>query len=484
MSSNRQNTQLTDFFECSQKPCGLSRREFISSCAACAAGLIAFPALSFGVGESESKAQKAKVCLVFTHEPPTNATWPNIGYDYEGRKKQLIKQLGNKCPNIEFVPVSVKNSNEAAAVVENNKGVDGYLVYMLGIWTGAPQVIADSGKPTIFVDDLYAGSGEFLVAYSTAQRKGQKVTGVSSSDFDDVIESVKCFECIKKLQSSVMLRVGGGWGCTPEAIESQLGTKVIFVPFEELEKLYGQADKQKAKKFAAQWIKNAEKVVEPSREEVEKSGAMYLAMKELMSRHSAQAITINCLGGFYGGKISAYPCLGFCQLNDDGLVGGCESDIRSAITMLIMTYLTGRPGYISDPVIDTSKKQIIYAHCVAPTKVFGPKGPSNPYHIRDHSEDRKGAAIRSILPLEKMTTTLEFDPDKKAVIIHQAKAVANIDEDKACRTKLAAEVVGDIDKLFKYWDQWGWHRVTYYGDLKRPVSHLANLLGYEIIEEA
>src|SRR5574337_693990 len=36
----------------------------------------------------------------------------------------------------------------------------------------------------------------------------------------------------------------------------------------------------------------------------------------------------------------------------------------------------GRPGYISDPVIDTSKNQIIYAHCVAPTKVFGPGGPT------------------------------------------------------------------------------------------------------------
>jgi hypothetical protein len=63
------------------------------------------------------------------------------------------------------------------------------------------------------------------------------------------------------------------------------------------------------------------------------------------------------------------------------------------------TMTNGRPGYISDPVIDTSKRQIIYAHCVASNKVFGPHGGSNPFRIMTHSEDRSGASVRSILPV-------------------------------------------------------------------------------------
>ena len=52
--------------------------------------------------------------------------------------------------------------------------------------------------------------------------------------------------------------------------------------------------------------------------------------------------------------------------------------------MVAVTTLTeGRPGYISDPVIDTSKRQIIYAHCVASNKAFGPKGAANPYRDPD-----------------------------------------------------------------------------------------------------
>ena len=179
--------------------------------------------------------------------------------------------------------------------------------------------------------------------------------------------------------------------------------------------------------------------------------------------------------------MAAYPCLGFFQLNNDGLVGACEADLESATTMLLMTYLTARPGYISDPVIDTSKNQIIYAHCVAPNKVYGPEGPDNPYDIRDHSEDRKGAAVQSLMPLGEMTTSLKLVPWEKKVVLHQAKTVENIHEDRACRTKLAAEPP-DARKLMKNW-KYGWHRVTVYGDWKVRVETAAALLGFEVEEE-
>jgi hypothetical protein len=467
----------------------ISRRCFLGGCAACAAGLASVSAIGLGramAQESQSGPEKARVRIFFTHKPSTNATWPNIGYDYDGRKKALLEKLQNSCTGIEFLPVTAGSVQKAREILTKDKdeNIDGYVVYMVGIWTSVPQEVMKSGRPTILVDDLYGGTGEFLTAYSEAKRLNLNVTGVSSSRLEDVVEAVKCFECIKKLRSSAILRVGTGFGCTEKGVQDVFGTKVIPVKYEQLNDAYVGADKAEVKKWADKWISEAEKVVEPSREEIEKSGAMYLAMKKLMDENKAQAITVNCLGGFYGGKIKAYPCLGFFQLNNDGLVGACESDLKSTITMLIMGYLTGRPGYISDPVIDTSKNQIIYAHCVGMNKVYGPGGKANPYHIRNHSEDRKGAAVRSLMPLGEMTTSLEFDPDKKEIIIHRAKTVENIDEDKACRTKLAAEPVGDMNKLLRYWDTWGWHRVTYYGDLSRPVEHIAALLGFKIIEEA
>ena len=115
------------------------------------------------------------------------------------------------------------------------------------------------------------------------------------------------------------------------------------------------------------------------------------------------------------------------QLNNEGLTGVCEADLDSTITQLLIRYLTGRPAYVSDPVIDTATNQIIYAHRVATNKVYGPDGLSNP------------------LPLGEILTTIKVSVTNKAFSIHQEESVANVEEDKACRTKLAAEV--DVEKI-------------------------------------
>ena len=506
--------------------CRMTRRSFLGACAAAGAGAFSLDAVKAGSAEG---AAKARVRLVFTHVPSTGPIWPYMGFDFDRRKKELSEKLAAALPEIEFLPATAMNANEAKKVLAGDKDVDGYLVYVVGFWSGAPQVIAAAGKPTLMVDDLYGGSGEFLVAYAGARRAGQKVAGVSSSRFDDVVDAARCFgmlkrgatadgfvaactdkrkkgtpragdtackpdavktldvaECISKLRRKRLLVVGGGWGMPAigKAVESVLGIQLIPVDFTELHSAFERVDPDEARRWADAWSSAAEKIMEPSEEEIRASAAMYVAMLEILKRYEAQGITINCLNGFYGGQLKAYPCLGYTEMNDHGVVGSCEGDIKSAVTMLAIATLTGRPGYISDPVIDTSRNQIIYAHCVAPTRVFGPEGMKNPYHIRSHSSDNKGAAVRSLMPEGYMTTTLSIRCQSKQILLHQGKSVDNIDDDKACRSKLAVEVKGDMEKLLTYWDLWGWHRVTFYGDLKGQVQEFAKALGMTVIEEA
>jgi L-fucose isomerase-like protein len=257
------------------------------------------------------------------------------------------------------------------------------------------------------------------------------------------------------------------------------------IAFAELNEAWKEADRDEASAIADRWESTAALVEGVSREILEQSAAMYLAQKTVLRRHDANAITINCLGGFYGGHIHAYPCLGFHELLNEGLIGACECDVRSTATMVAMTTLTnGRPGYISDPVIDTAKRQIIYAHCVASNRPFGPDGKANKFQILTHSEDRQGASVRSLLPVGYLTTTMEIAQDRKELLLHRGKTMANDPDDRACRTKLAAEPIGDIEKLFTMWDRWGWHRVTYYGDLREPAYALAEAIGWKVVEEA
>ncbi len=462
----------------------VNRRDFLAGCAGCTAAAYA-PTLAAGTALAAERAPlianaKPRVRLIFTHIPSEKESWPNKGYNYDKRKQELLKRLTEACPNTEFLPVTAQTAADAKKILAEDRDIDGYVNYLVGCWTGATGEICASGRPAILVDDLYAGTGEFLTQYAAARRKGLKVVGVSSTRFEDVVAAIKTFEALKQMQNSVILDVNErDLGEIAKAIEATYGTKVHKISSEEINESYRRADRAQAHEAAERWVAEARAIIEPSREEIEKSGIIYIGMRDLMKQHQAQAVTVDCLTLFYGGKLPAYPCMGFFQFNNDGLVGACEADLESTSTMLLMTYLVGRPGYISDPVIDTSLSRIIYAHCVASSKVFGPAGSSNPYDIRSHSEDRKGACVRSLMPLGEIVTTLEFNPLKKEVIIHQGKTVENVDEDKACRTKLAAEV-RDVDKLLSEWDRWGWHRVTVFGDHKRTVETASTLLGFKV----
>ena len=454
--------------------------------------------------------------------------WPNIGFNFGPVMERINSELAQQCSEFKFVSSMAKEPQEAEKILEQDKSasIDGYLVYQMNCWNKIVPTIATSGKPVLYADFQYAGSGGFLVYTADFLRKNAANVGfVASSRMEDLIAAVKCFEivkkggsaadfvaatkqvriqqtpqkgdltckaddlktlsseeCLRRMKESRILAVRDQNSGTSEPI---MGIPMEQVSFGEVNEAWKSADKDETRTIADRWQNSATRVIDVSRETLETSAAMYLGMKTVLKKHAANAITINCLGGFYGGHIHAYPCLGFHELNNEGLIGACECDVRSTATMVAFTTLTkGRPGYISDPVIDTSKRQIIYTHCVASNKVFGPQGPANPFTIMTHSEDRQGASVRSIMPVGYMTTTLEIAPDRKQILFHQAKTVGNDPDDRACRTKLCGEPIGDIEKLFTMWDNWGWHRVTYYGDLKQPVQDLAHLLGFEIVEEA
>jgi hypothetical protein len=508
----------------------MTRRRFLAAGGAACAGAAALWMPRGLLHAAEGGKAKTRVRIVHSLHgaQQTGPDWPNKGFDFQPVMDRVGAELAKRCEGFEFLSSLATGPEQATKILEEDKaaGIDGYLVYQMNCWNRVVQTIADSGKPVLYADFQYGGSGGFLVYTAGFLRaKTPNVGFVASSRIEDLAEAVKCFALVKKggsisdfVAATAKTRIErtpkpGDQACKPDKLESLsaqeclrrfkdakilavhgqdsgpadpvMGIPMEYVSFAEVNDAWKAADKDESRAVADRWQKSAAKVVDVSRETLETSAAMYLGMKAVLKKRGANAITVNCLGGFYGGHIHAYPCLGFHELNNEALVGACECDVRSTATMVALTTLTqGRPGYISDPVIDTSKRQIIYAHCVASNKAFGPKGEANAFEILTHSEDRQGASVRSILPLGYMTTTVEFDQGRKEILFHRGKAVANDPDDRACRTKLAVEPVGDIEKLFGAWDQWGWHRVTCYGDLKEPIFAMADQMGWKVVEEA
>ncbi len=501
----------------------LSRRAFVKGCgtALAAAGGLA-PAASLA---AESPTRRVRVALAFLSRE--GAGWPYPSYDIHAREKEILGLLKTGCPAVEFVPVAVRSKDDVQKAVAMKDKVDGYLVYCLTLsWslTEAIKTIGKLGKPTIVADEYLGGSGSFLVGYSALCRQGGSAAGVATTRMRDLVTVARCFadlepgttpeaftahceqvyrktfaatgemkciddpvrltdtsECLDRFKKSRFLIVGRGKSGQEEDF---LGAKGIYVGFEEFKDLCEKADQDEANAWADRWTKTADKVVEPKIEPIRKAGAVYLATLALLKRYDTDTVTMNCLGGFGKGQLPAYPCLGFMELMDDGGQGVCEAMPNDTLSMLMARILTGRPGFVSDPVLDTSKNQIVYAHCVATTKAFGPKGRSNKFRIRTlHDHDPRGCCAQSFLPEGYMTTSFRASRERKELIIHQAKAVGNLDADRGCRTQLVGEVRGDIGKLFRHWDTFGWHRVTVYGDVREPLVEFGKALGLKIIEE-
>lgn len=507
--------------------CGISRRGFLAGCATCV-GAMAIPTTGTIAVAAEPKKKRIRVLYSLHADVQARPDWPNVGFDFTPVMERMTGALSSGCPEIEFIPTTATGSEQAQAILEKDKSakIDGYIVLQMNCWNPVVQTMVTSGKPVLYADFLYGGSGGFLVYSAGFLRQGTPNFGfIGSSRFGDVVEAAKCFLTVKKadefatavaqvriartqapgsqackpdeldllspsqwqakMKESKILTVGGeGWR-GPKSVIEELGVQVIEIPYAEINDAWKVADKEKASEVADTWEKKAAKIAGVSRETLETSAAMYLGQKAVLKKHGADAITMNCLGGFYGGHIHAYPCLGFHELCNEGLVGACECDLVSTATMVALKNLTGgRTGFISDPVMDIAKRQIIYAHCVASNRAFGPEGTENPWEILTHSEDRQGASVRSLLPIGYMTTTVELAAFCKELLFHRGKAVDNIIEDRACRTKLAVEPDGDMEKLFTQWDRFGWHRVTVYGDLKEPLFEIARMLKWKITEEA
>jgi len=510
----------------------MSRRRFLGDCAVCAgaAGLMAAPSWAKAGAPAKAAGVKLRLRVLYSLHGPVQdrPDWPNIGFDFRPVMEKFNAELAGRFPSTVFLPALASGPEEAQKILDSDKSapVDGYIVFQMNCWNRVVQTAAATGKPVLYVDFPFAGSGGFLVYTAAFLRAGTRNVGfVASPRPNDLFDAVRAFEQAKAAgpgfdfaaaaAESRVARTPGPWdiagkpdrlavlptaetvrlikGATllavrddkPGPATSVMGVPVLQIPFAEVNDAWAAADKDEARTIADRWGKTAAVVSGVSRDELANSAAMYLGMKDVLKKRGAHGITVNCLGGFYGGHIHAYPCLGFHELNNEGLVGGCECDVTSAAAMTAFGLMAkGRPGYISDPVLDTSTRHIIYAHCVASNKVFGPRGPVNPFEILTHSEDRKGASVRSILPTGYMTTSVQLSEARKEILFHQGKAVGNDPEDRACRTKLVAEPLGDFEKLFTKWDEWGWHRVTFFGDLKESVRALADVIGWKVVEEA
>lgn len=444
---------------------------------------------------------KTKVKIVVPVERPGEPCWPCVDYDYDKELNRVLEPIIGMNPNIEFTVTKYTEKEQAVSDYEQDlKVYNGILVLMMTCWKGIElfyaEKLKEGGLPLIIADVPYCGSGSMLTNTSPYVRENNlPVPLISSLDYSDVAKAVNLIRVIHLMKETTILVVtdreakssGLVFSKHQEEIAKLWGCKFVTKTASDFNEHYSKVDLEKAQQIAQMWQNDAADTLEPSEEDLIDSAKIYLALEEMRKETGAHSVTVDCLGLSYAGNYSdqkrMYPCLSHYEMLKHDIVAVCEADLDATVTSLITLYLTGRQGFVSDPVIDTSSNQVIYAHCVACDKVYGCSDSRRcKVYLRSHAEDKKGASVQAIFPAgEKLTTVIthSYNPEKVAGI-HSAFSVGNVGGDEGCRSKLAA--VTETEKVLHNWLH-GWHRVTVFGDYRKQFEMLFKMKNIKVIEE-
>ena len=474
----------------------MNRREFLGASAA-GAGAVLLGTRLAGISGAAGKEKDWPPTLppVKIHKVFVGAVggWPKPDLDVKSEIAMLEDHLAKterKLGDVKFVGGEwVQSPEEAAKVAEKFSEADGVLAFNLTcIVESVIAPILDAGYPTVVFSQPYSGHDWSKIC--KLPKTGKKVVLLATSNYDEITELAGVMRVAPQLRQTRIIHIGNQWGTTlSPKLREKFGVEVVQIEYDRFQKVYDSIDDKLVEAETKEWIRGADKVIEPSRDDIRNASRVYFTMKQLITEEKARAITINCLGGFpldqYG-----YQCLGFSKLNDQGIVAACEADMDSALTMLIFGYAFGVPGFISDPVFDTSTNTVIHAHCVSATKMDGPNGPRCPYDIRNHLERYKGAALRVKYRVGQPITCAKLI-NLETMLISTGKIIGSPDVDRACRSKMATRVANARKML----DNWGGgvveggmvehlHRVLFYGDHLQNIKNLGVLMGLKVIEEA
>jgi hypothetical protein len=469
---------------------GISRRTFLGSAAAAVAvargvSLKAAPEAAMRATAAPADRQPpARILTLYLAKPIP--TWPRPDFQPQDdiRRIRPVLEGFQARPELAvnfFGHELLRVPDDLGRVQPALQEADGLVVFNLtSTVMNMIDPLSDTGLPLVLFSQPY--SGHDWAEGPALRAKGRLVEVVASSDFADLETPLRVLAARHRLRQSRVLCIRPETEHTESsrALEAKFGAPIRFLPYSRLQSLFVAGDRQAAHSDAAKFLSAALKVVEPKPAEVEDAFRLYRAVEKLLAEENANAVTIDCLGGFRRGELAAYPCVAWSKLNDRGLHGVCEADLETTFTQMLFGYYCGKPGFVSDPVIDTRTNTVIHAHCVSATRLDGPRGPAAPYIVRSHMEDNKGVSMQVNMRVGQ-TITLAKLADANTLLVSAGRIIATPDLPRGCRTKVTTQV-RDAAKMLENYSS-GLHRVLFYGDHLRAAHQMGHLLGLKVVEE-
>ncbi len=309
-------------------------------------------------------------------------------------------------------------------------------------------------------------------------------------DYEDINSQMRVLIAKKKINNTRLLvlnadspqwerwirRIPGGIN----KIREKFGITVGLVKNDELMSTWERVNKERIKKVADIWIRNAQKIIEPSKSDVEKVARLYLVFKELLDKRNAQGLTLAYAENVWKGPLPV-PCVAYAFLRDEGIPAACECDISSLITMTILHYLVNKPSFMGNIRVDVKSNILKISHCVAPTKMAGYDKKAHPYILRNQHWGPPPGILSAFVKMKTNQEVIVCRLDGKLanMIVTTGRIVKCQDLKGYCRNAVSIKVKDAKNFIH---NTSGNHHIMIYGDDVRALKRLNKLLDITTID--
>jgi len=472
----------------------MSRRNFMQALGGTAAGISLSSKELLGAGASkESEVRQKSPAIVrgaFLY-PPTESlrevgyySWPGSSFDAEGRQKQYMdriqkieEKLGmrismDKQPLDETVSVS-----RFIDEVEQTKP-DGLLLipFKKSHWEHVTRIVEEVRIPTVVLATL----GILLVEHINQLHEKSGVYLINSLDnLDAVEEGMKMIQTVHWMKESRIVNIGGSE--TKETTVPHLGTQVRTVPHT---KFYEEFKRTKVtdavQKLAQAYLKNAEKVLQPTKDDILEAAKTYFVLKRIIETEQADAMMMDCLPGLKKPHKHCPPCMGFMSLRDEGIAAGCQADLNATLTLMLVQRLFDKPGFQQNASMETEKNHYFGAHCTCASKLSGTAGPSEPYILMSHAEAGWGCVPRVLWRVGQEVTMAQYLSNQEPqMYIYSGQVVGcpEVPRTGGCRTNVEM-TINEVDDVC---DVKGMHQIIFYGNYAKELRIFCQLYGIKVV---
>ena len=172
-------------------------------------------------------------------------------------------------------------------------------------------------------------------------------------------------------------------------------------------------------------------------EDFKKSLLVYSSLKRLVRKYNLDGLTLRCFDLLT--SIGSTGCMGLAILNSEGIIGTCEGDIPTMLSMGVAKAVASMESFQVNLSRATSD-ELLFAHCTVPLNIV------KSYVYDTHFESGIGVAVHGEFEPGK-ATIIKIGSDLEHFITRDITLEENQYGDNLCRTQVIIKAEGLKDYM-------------------------------------